>query len=85
MKQSYAVLIPLAVVVVGCASPVPVAQNFELTRQKVARAAHHWDVVAEDVVDQTLRSVAEKPQLQGRGLYVGQARSTAFDVAFRNF
>ncbi|WP_159051668.1 hypothetical protein [Thauera aromatica] len=85
MKPSYAVLIPIAAAVVGCASPVPVAQNFELTRQKVARAAHHWDVVAEDVVSQTLQSVAEKPQLQGRGFFVTPTRNTAFEVAFRDF
>lgn len=85
MKLSYALLIPIAVVVVGCASPMPVARNFELSQQKVARAAHHWDVVAGDVAGQTLQAIADRPQFQGRGIYVAPARSTAFEVAFRNF
>lgn len=85
MKAGYALVLPVVAVMVGCASPMPVAQNFEMTHQKVARAAHHWDVVAEDAVSQTLQSIAEKPQLQGRGVYVAPTRSTAFDAAFRSF
>lgn len=87
MKHRYALLIPIAVAVtvVGCASPMPVAKNFELSQQKVARAVHHWDVVAGDVAGQTLQAIADRPQLQGRGIYVAPARSTAFEVAFRSF
>lgn len=85
MKASYALLIPIAAAVVGCASPMPVAENFQLSHQKVARAAHHWDVVAGDVAGQTLQAIADRPQLQGRGVYVAPARSTAFEVAFRSF
>lgn len=85
MKHRYALLIPFAALVVGCASPLPVAENFPLSHQKVARAAHHWDVVAGDVAGQTLQAIADLPQLQGRGIYVAPARSTAFEVAFRNF
>lgn len=77
------VLVPMVAVVVGCASPVPVAQNFPLTYQRVAGAAHHWDVVAQDVVEQTVKALATTPQLQQRGIYVVPARSTAFNVAFR--
>lgn len=85
MKAAYALAVPVVAVMVGCASPLPVAQNFELSHQKVARAAHHWDVVADDVVGQTLRTISEKPQLQGRGVYVAPTRNTAFDAAFRSF
>lgn len=85
MNYSYALLIPVAAAVVGCASPVPVAQNFSLTHQKVARTAHHWDVVAEDVVEQTMQAMADKPQLQSRGVYVSPTRNTAFNTAFREF
>lgn len=85
MKASYALLIPVVVGIVGCASPAPVAQNFPISQQMVARTAHHWDVVAEDVVGQTLQAVAAKPQLQSRGLYVAPAKSTAFNTAFRDF
>lgn len=85
MRISCAVMLPLAVVVVGCASPMPVAKNFDMTRQKVARSAQHWDVVAEDVVEQTLQAIKEKPQLQHRGVYVKPARTTAFNTVFRDF
>lgn len=80
-----AILAVLMASLAGCASQVPVAQNFPLTHQKVARTAHHWDVVAEDVVAQTMLAIAEKPQLQARGVYVAPARNTAFNMAFREF
>ena len=38
----------------GCAnSPIPLAQNFELTSQYKVRSAGHWDLVSRDVVGQT--------------------------------
>lgn len=85
MKKQYVLLFPL-VLTVGCASPVPVAQNFPSSFQKVARTAHHWDVVAEDVVAQTTAAIEANPVLQKRGVFVpGPERSTAFNVAFRDF
>lgn len=85
MKITYACLIPLTITVIGCASPAPVAQNFPLSYQKVARTAHHWDVVADDVVAQTLQSIAERDQFKGRGIVVTPSRNTAFNTAFREF
>lgn len=74
-----------AVIAAGCASPVPVADNFPLSYQKVARTAHHWDVVADDVVAQTSATVQGEP-MKGRSVYVVQpAQNTAFDAAFREF
>lgn len=85
MNYSYALLIPVAAAVVGCASPAPVAQNFPLSYQQLARTAHHWDVVAEDVINQTMQAIADKPQLQSRGVHVTPARNSAFNTAFREF
>ncbi|NMG74684.1 hypothetical protein [Aromatoleum diolicum] len=85
MKNSYALLIPVVAALVGCASPAPVAQNFPLSYQKVARTAHHWDVVAEDVVAQTMEAIGNTAQLQRRSLAVAPARNTAFNTAFREF
>lgn len=87
MKNKIPVLAAMsaATVLLGCASPAPVPVNFQLTHQKVARTAHHWDVVAEDVVSETLRAVAEVPQLQGRGVYIAPTTNTAFSIAFREF
>jgi hypothetical protein len=78
-------LLGAVAIVAGCASPAPVAHNFPISYQKVARAAHHWDVVADDVVSQTLQVIAAKPQLQGRGIYVAPGRNSAFNTAFRDF
>lgn len=76
----------LALSVVGCKAPVPVAENFPLAYQKVARTAHHWDVIAEDVVNQASRTLAASQQLQGRPLLVvPPTRNTAFDAVFNDF
>lgn len=85
MNKRLLVLIPIVAGLFGCASPAPVAQNFPISYQKVARTAHHWDVVADDVVAQTLQVITEKQQLQGRGIYVPAANNTAFNGAFRDF
>lgn len=86
MKPLYALLIPAALTVVGCASPVPVASNFPLSYQKLVRTAHHWDVVADDVVSQTVAAINANPALQGRALFVASSeRRTAFNRAFREF
>lgn len=85
MNKTFVVLLPMVAALFGCASPAPVAQNFPISYQKVARTAHHWDVVANDVVAQTLQAITAKQQLQGRGIYVPAANSTAFNGAFRDF
>lgn len=70
----------------GCASPVPVAENFPLSTQRVAHTAAHWDVVASDVVAQTASVLQSNPTLKGRAVIVGGGyRATAFNAAFRNF
>jgi hypothetical protein len=77
---------PIAALLTACASPVPVAENFPLTYQRVARSAQHWDVVAADVGQQTSAMLNSHPALKGRPVFVGDGyRSTAFNVAFRNF
>jgi hypothetical protein len=87
MKMRYALcLLPMAATLFGCASPVPVAQNFPASLQKVARTAHHWDVVANDVVDQTIAAINSTPILQNRALFVPRiVDASAFDASFRDF
>lgn len=85
MEKKYALLLPLVASLFGCASPVPVADNFPISYQKVARTAHHWDVVAEDVVAQTTAAIEANPVLQKRGIFIPAGKSTAFNVAFRDF
>jgi hypothetical protein len=44
------------VAMAGCAqSPIPLAGNFDLTEQKKVRSAGHWQIVARDAAQQTLK------------------------------
>ncbi len=87
MKIKNSLLLALvSLSVVGCTSPVPIAQNFPRTYQKVAHTSQHWNTVAKDVVDQTEKMVAESKDLQGREFYVPMAsRNSFFDSTFREF
>lgn len=79
-------IVAACVAVAGCAAPVPVAEHFPLSQQRVARTAQHWDVVAADVVAQTATALHSHPALKGRPVVVGNGfRQTPFNVAFRNF
>ena len=86
MRKNLTLAVASAAIATGCASPVPVAENFPLSYQKVARTAHHWDVVADDVVEQTTGAVKEIASLNGRPLYLTPAAvDTVFDAAFHDF
>lgn len=73
--------------VIGCANQVPVAENFSLSTQKKLRASHHWDVIANDVVLETIKALIRNEDLKDRPVYVesAQASYTPFNSAFRNF
>ena len=80
------VLSMIVLSIAGCASPIPVAHNFPLSYQKVARTAKHWDIVADDVVEQTASFLASREGLQGRAVFVpGTQDTTAFDATFHDF
>jgi len=71
----------------GCASRVPVAKNHPLTRQYKAKAAHHWDVLADDIARQTQVAAAglDSP-IKGTPLYIKPPPgNSAFSAAFSNF
>ncbi|GAB6113136.1 hypothetical protein [Desulfomicrobium salsuginis] len=72
---------------VGCANQVPVAENFSLSTQKKLRAPHHWDVIANDVVAETKRSLDYNDDLKGRPVFIESSQNgySAFNAAFRNF
>jgi len=70
----------------GCASRVPVATNHPLTTQKKAKAAHHWDVLADDIARQTQAAVGRGGSpMKGKAIYIQPAGTSPFDHAFRNF
>lgn len=84
MKIPYAILAALALA--GCASQVPVAETYPVSYQKKAKASHHWDVMAADVVSQTEASLERNNYLSGRALYVAPSEEkTTFNRAFANF
>ena len=70
-----AVLAGAVATLAGCAyrSPIPLAENFELTVQPKVRSAGHWELVSHDVADRDCRpglgSVRRKPL--GQRLYPG--------------
>jgi hypothetical protein len=81
------IVIILALLAGGCASQLPLATNHPLTTQKKIRASHHWDVIADDVANQTLvASLKKSGGFSGRTLYVqAPTDNTPFNKAFRNF
>lgn len=85
---SIAVLAGAVATLVGCAnrSPIPLAENFELTSQPKVRSAGHWDLVSRDVVSQTLATLDKAGVAPNTQLYVSlPANPTPFETAFRDF
>lgn len=90
--MSYRLLTRLALIVgafvlAGCAtSPIPLAENFQLTSQKKVRSAGHWNLLSRDVVEQTLMSLEKTGATAETTLYVAlPEKPTAFDLSFRDF
>jgi hypothetical protein len=76
----------LALSIAGCGAPQPIAENFGVTHQKVARTAKHWEVVANDVASQTVDLLTKSNGLASRAFFIPTTtRNTAFDAAFRDF
>ena len=85
---SLAVLAGAVGVLAGCAtkSPIPLAENFELTVQPKVRSAGHWDLLSRDVVAQTLETLEKAGVDPNSQLYVSlPPNPSEFDSAFREF
>ncbi|WP_422844531.1 hypothetical protein [Acidovorax sp. M2(2025)] len=83
-----AVLAGAVATLAGCAyrSPIPLAENFELTVQPKVRSAGHWELVSNDVVAQTLSALDKSGVAPGTQLHVAlPPNPSAFDLAFRDF
>lgn len=81
-------IILLAALFLGaCASQLPIPANYPITTQKKARAAHHWDVLADDVAVQTqIAAYGKESVLKGKPLHIREPKeATAFNRVFRNF
>jgi len=56
IQQRIALAVVLSALTAGCVyAPVPVAENFPYATQRKVRAAGHWDVVADDLIQETFR------------------------------
>ena len=85
---SVALLAGAVASMMGCAtkSPIPLAENFDLTVQPKVRSAGHWDLVSRDVVSQTLATLEKSGVPAGTEVHVGlPANPSPFDLAVRDF
>ena len=86
MRLKYFVLLS-ALLLWGCASQLPIPANHPISSQKKARAAHHWDVLADDLSLQTqIAAYGKDSAIRDKPIYIREPReATAFNKAFRNF
>ncbi|MDX9697949.1 MAG: hypothetical protein RBT55_00035 [Rhodocyclaceae bacterium] len=82
-----AVAAGVAASLVGCShSPIPVAENFELTTQKKVRSAGHWELLSRDVIAQTTSFLEQSGIAPGSSMHVVLPDNPSpFDKAFRQF
>ena len=86
MKISYAPLVVLCLGLGACMSQVPVATTYPVTFQKKMQAAHHWDILTEDVANRLHDALIGSGE-QGRpiSLYVQQPKyDSHFGEAFHS-
>ena len=75
----------VAFLATGCASEVPIPTTYPLTSQHKLKSAHHWDVIAKDVAQQTITSLT-KNNLSSIPVTVSTQQPDApFQMGFRNF
>lgn len=80
-------LVSLLLFTGGCASQLPIPATYPISTQRKAKAAHHWDVLADDIALQTqIAAFGKDSVIKGQTLYVRELREkTPFNQAFRNF
>ena len=75
-------LLLASVFVISCTSQIPIATNYEYTEQQKMQAAHHWNVLAADVVyqlQQNNRISSDTPMYVVPKFYLpGQEDTTIF-------
>lgn len=67
----------------GCRSQIPMASTYPATEQQKMQAAHHWDVLAEDVAVRVEAVLAERPDLENVPLDVKMSGEGAFYDVFK--
>jgi len=67
----------------GCRSQIPLASTYPATEQQKMQAAHHWDVLAEDVAVRVESVLAGRPDLDNVPLDVKMSGEGAFYDVFK--
>jgi hypothetical protein len=84
MMRMFTLVIAL-LVLAGCATSIPQAENFPQSRQKKLMAAQHWNLVAQDAVKRTRQVLTEKGFAADTPLHILQNTDTVFDHAFKKY
>jgi hypothetical protein len=74
-----------ALLITGCATAIPQAENFPPTQQKKAMAAQHWGMIAADAVEQTKAALNKNSYFKDKPVYVADNTTTEFSRAFRKY
>jgi hypothetical protein len=74
-----------AVLLTGCATSIPQAENFPSSTQKKLMAAQHWNLVAKDAVERTRQALGKGGFSNDTPLYILENQNTVFDDAFRKY
>lgn len=75
----------IALLLTSCATSIPQAENFPLSKQEKAMAAQHWGVIAVDAVEQTRQALSKQALAKDKPLYVADNATTDFGRAFRKY
>lgn len=74
-----------ALLITGCTTAIPQAENFPPTQQKKAMAAQHWGRIAADAVEQTKLALNKHSGIKDKPVYVADNTATEFNRAFRKY
>jgi len=83
MAQLCLIVIILAFTLAGCMTQTPVPVTYKYSTQQKMQAAHHWDILAQDVASQTLQTMTSSGR-QGEPVYMDFVNSP-YGEGFRDF
>ncbi|MDR2893657.1 MAG: hypothetical protein LBV80_11375 [Deltaproteobacteria bacterium] len=87
LKTRLGLLLSLALLtlLLGCeASPIPVAANHDAHLQLKVQASEHWRDIASEVAERVLKAINDRPDLNGRPIFIASPNNRPFTVAFYN-
>lgn len=85
MRLTALLVVMVALMVSGCATSIPQAENFPASKQKKAMALQHWGLIASDAANQTRLALERQAIAKDKPLYVADNATTEFSRAFRKY